>query len=181
MMIINIPNSITFVRLIILPFLIFKIIDGNFFSSFILFLIGSLTDFLDGFFARVLNQKTKFGTYFDPVVDKIFLLTTILILTYKEYLPTFFALIILFRDILVLIGTIILLIKRKINELKPNYSGKILIALEFLLVLSFFAGKTYDLKRFFALTNLLIPLTTTFAIISLFFYTKEFFTKKGAY
>ena len=60
----NLPNSLTLLRIILIPLIVFLFISGddsNRFLVFILFLIASITDYLDGFFARYMKQQTNFG------------------------------------------------------------------------------------------------------------------------
>ena len=74
----NIPNPITFSRVIITFIIIYIFIIG---SSLIyvtlLFILGMLTDFLDGYFARRLNQVTEFGRQFDILADRFLFIATV--------------------------------------------------------------------------------------------------------
>ncbi len=178
-MIFNVPNTITFIRLIILPFFLYEVYSERLFNAFLLFLTGSITDFLDGFFARLLKQKTKFGSFFDAIVDKIFLLSSILLLTYKNFLPYFFAILILLRDFIIILWTTYFFLKGYIKELKPHITGKILIFLEFLVVLFLIFEKIFNLTFLKGCLNITIFLATIFCILSLVFYGIEFI-KKGA-
>ena len=77
----NIPNSLTLLRLI-LTFVFIYMLFMNY-SKLILiivFVIAALTDWFDGFFARTLNQKTKIGARLDQVIDRIFTLAIVLAL-----------------------------------------------------------------------------------------------------
>lgn len=105
-MIVNLPNTITLIRLLVLPFFLHKVLVEDYYNAFLLFLIGSITDFLDGFFARTLKQQTAFGSFFDPIVDKIFLLSSIIVLSIKGLIPEYFSYTILVRDTLVITGTV---------------------------------------------------------------------------
>lgn len=178
-MILNIPNTITFIRLLVLPFFLHKVLQGDYYSAFILFLIGSITDFLDGFFARILKQQTIFGSFFDPIVDKIFLLSSIIILSLKGLIPEYFSYTILVRDTLVITGTLYLIFHGGIKGLKPNKSGKLLIFLEFVIVLYVLSEKSYILVFENSLLNTLILIALINAVISLITYGKDFI-KKGA-
>ncbi len=70
----TIPNMLTSIRLALLPLLLMLFywdIPHRYLYCAILFLAIALTDFLDGYFARKLNQHSKFGAFIDPVADKI--------------------------------------------------------------------------------------------------------------
>lgn len=70
----TIPNILTAFRLALLPLLLILFywdIPGRYLYCALLFIVIALTDFLDGYLARMLNQHSKFGAFIDPVADKI--------------------------------------------------------------------------------------------------------------
>ncbi len=67
----------------------------------LLFLIASITDFVDGWYARKYNQVTNFGKLFDPLADKILVNSTLIIFSARGILPIIFTIIFICRDILV--------------------------------------------------------------------------------
>jgi CDP-diacylglycerol--glycerol-3-phosphate 3-phosphatidyltransferase len=72
--------------------------------AFVLFCLASITDYFDGYFARIRNEVTNFGTFLDPIADKLLVAAVILILTSKGVIrdwDTIPALIILLREITV--------------------------------------------------------------------------------
>ncbi|MCX7769845.1 MAG: CDP-alcohol phosphatidyltransferase family protein [Proteobacteria bacterium] len=179
-MIINVPNIVTLLRLLVLPFFIHEVLTEDYYNAYLLFLLGSITDFLDGFLARLLNQKTTFGSFFDPIVDKIFLLSSIIVLTIKGLLPEYFCYTILIRDTLVITGTFFFVINGRIKDLQPNKSGKFLIFLEFLIVLLVLYSKNFIFKGQDIYLKILVLLAIVYAIVSLFSYAKNVIIKKGA-
>ena len=73
-LILNIPNYLTFLRIISIPFILFPLQSGRPSSSLwaaLIFSVSFLTDWLDGFIARKKNLVTKFGKIFDPLADKL--------------------------------------------------------------------------------------------------------------
>ena len=67
----NVPNGLTLSRLAMTPIVIVLIESGYFLGAFVLFILAALTDALDGYFARLLNQATPLGRQLDPLVDKV--------------------------------------------------------------------------------------------------------------
>ena len=103
----NLSNILTLVRIIIIPIIVLCIyLKSPFFgwTAFILFCLASVTDYFDGYFARIRNEVTNFGTFLDPIADKLLVAAVILILTSKGVIDdweTIPALIILLREITV--------------------------------------------------------------------------------
>lgn len=93
----------------------------------ILFFIAYLSDLLDGFLARKFNKITEFGKIIDPLADKVFVIGIILQLYVSEEITSFYFWVILSRDVLILIGGII--VSKTIGKVLPsNLLGKITVA-----------------------------------------------------
>ena len=104
---IKIPNYLTIGRIIIVPVFVVTFYLPGFYGDiipFVLFLIASFTDFLDGLLARMFKEESKLGELLDPIADKIIVATALLLLvmnsTIKNY-EVIAAIIILTREILV--------------------------------------------------------------------------------
>ena len=97
----NFPNILTITRLFLtLPLIIFlELKKINY--VFVLIILGGITDYFDGFFARKLSLKSKFGTILDPLTDKIFLIIPLLWLCKINLLPFWSLAAILFRELIV--------------------------------------------------------------------------------
>ena len=80
----NLPNKLTILRILLIPILIavFYIpqIPYRFTISAVIFLVASLTDFLDGYIARKYKLVTDLGKFLDPIADKILVLATLVIM-----------------------------------------------------------------------------------------------------
>jgi len=66
----NIPNLLTILRILLVPILVILLIQRSFTKAFVIFLVCGLTDALDGFVARLMNQKTVLGAYLDPIAER---------------------------------------------------------------------------------------------------------------
>ena len=103
----NISNLLTLARIIVIPIIVICIyLKSPFYGwiAFILFCLASITDYFDGYIARMRNEVSNLGTVLDPIADKLLVASVILILTSKEVIAdweTIPALIILFREIAV--------------------------------------------------------------------------------
>ena len=97
----NFPNILTISRLFLtFPLIIFLEINKTNFV-FVLIIIGGITDYFDGYFARKLNLKTKFGAIIDPLTDKIFLLIPLLWVCKMGIIPFWSLALILFRELII--------------------------------------------------------------------------------
>ncbi len=102
----TIPNILTLTRIALIPLLVivyFSSIEMAMPFAAILFIIAGLTDLLDGYLARKLNQTSAFGAFLDPVADKLIVTCALVIVVYRH--PSFYvlipALIIIGREITV--------------------------------------------------------------------------------
>ena len=100
------PNLLSLSRIIITPFIAFFIFKNTFAAkliSLILFFIGALTDFLDGYIARRYKFKTNLGTYLDPLADKILILVTFCLVSYEypEKIKIWMITVMFLRDVII--------------------------------------------------------------------------------
>lgn len=102
---INIPNILTVLRVLSVPFFIYFILSHSFMLrvvAFGLFGLASLTDLVDGYLARKLNQETEFGKFLDPLADKFLVLGAfITFLFMTEQTQVWMVLCIVGRDMLI--------------------------------------------------------------------------------
>lgn len=68
----TVPTLLTLARLVVLPLLLWLLFIGHVGAALGLYILGAITDFLDGYLARKLNQITAFGTFLDPIADKVY-------------------------------------------------------------------------------------------------------------
>ena len=103
----NISNLLTIARIAVIPIIVLCIyLKSPYYGwkAFIIFCSASITDYFDGYIARIRNEVTNFGTFLDPIADKLLVAAVILILTSREIIAdweTIPALIILLREIAV--------------------------------------------------------------------------------
>ncbi|MGQ0508395.1 MAG: CDP-alcohol phosphatidyltransferase family protein [Myxococcaceae bacterium] len=120
----NLPNSITLVRLGLVPVFLVLHLSGRAGWALAVFVTASISDSLDGFLARVLNQRSKVGAVLDPVADKLLVFTALVSLVYEEQLPIWLLGLIVFRDLSMIVGAIV--VKKKHLEIPtaPTRIGK---------------------------------------------------------
>ncbi|MFN7777772.1 MAG: CDP-alcohol phosphatidyltransferase family protein, partial [Betaproteobacteria bacterium] len=78
----NLPNAITVVRALLIPAIGGLLVVRDYHSALVLFLLCALGDLLDGWLARRLDQRSRFGAIADPLADKLTMLTVALLLAW---------------------------------------------------------------------------------------------------
>ncbi|ONG53353.1 CDP-alcohol phosphatidyltransferase [Pseudoroseomonas deserti] len=102
------PNLITLARLCAVPTNIWLIIHGRLDLSCIVFLAAGVSDAIDGWLARRQGSQSRLGAFLDPLADKALLITTYVALAWAAVLPDWLALMVVFRDLLIMGGVTLL-------------------------------------------------------------------------
>lgn len=99
----NLPNKITIFRLFLIPIfvMLFFVDKYGYILSGIVFILASFTDFLDGYLARRLNQKTNLGAFLDPVADKVLVFAALILLAESGIIPSWSVILIIGRETLI--------------------------------------------------------------------------------
>lgn len=101
----NIPNFLTVMRVVSVPFFIYFLFGSSQlfrFIAFLLFLFASITDLFDGYLARKWNQETEFGKFMDPMADKILVIGALITFLFlSAQVKVWMVLVIIGRDMLI--------------------------------------------------------------------------------
>ena len=103
----NIPNSLTLGRIVLVPLVVWLIISHEMLWAFVVFLLAGVSDALDGFLAKRFNWHTELGAYLDPIADKALLVSIYVTLGLAGHLPVWLVIAVVSRDILI-IGAVML-------------------------------------------------------------------------
>jgi CDP-diacylglycerol--glycerol-3-phosphate 3-phosphatidyltransferase len=115
----NLPTILTFSRIILIPFFIL-ITPKSPFLGIAIFLIASITDFLDGYLARRSGQITKFGIILDPIADKFLVISALILLVDMVKISAWIAIVIIVREFVVTALRVVALSK---NVVIPAETG----------------------------------------------------------
>jgi cardiolipin synthase len=121
--VVNVPNLLSFLRILLVPVFLWFLLEELFLAAIAVLAVAGLTDFLDGFLARKLNQTTKLGKMLDPVADRLYIFATLLALSATGYVPWWLAGLVILRDVLMLIS-LPLLASVGYRSLPVHYLGK---------------------------------------------------------
>ncbi len=104
----NLPNALTTLRLLLIPVFIYLMDKNRMMTALAVFVAASLTDIADGWIARRYNLITDFGKLFDPLADKLMVLSVMLMLAIKGIAPWAAICILLAKEALMLLGGLLL-------------------------------------------------------------------------
>jgi CDP-diacylglycerol--glycerol-3-phosphate 3-phosphatidyltransferase len=102
--VLNLPNAITILRALLIPVIIVGAYSDNaamILVAIILVLFAWIIDHFDGYIARKYNLITNFGIFFDPLVDKLLVLSMFFVFVDLDFIPIWMAILLLFREFLV--------------------------------------------------------------------------------
>jgi CDP-diacylglycerol--glycerol-3-phosphate 3-phosphatidyltransferase len=148
-------NKITLVRILMIPaFVTMAIYYGESikrgdplewqrYAAIIIFILAAVSDGLDGYVARRYNQRSTLGVYLDPIADKGLLLSGIITLSISNWsesapgygrFPAWFPVLVISRDAVILVGTMILYLLNGKVHVKPNWTGKVATVLQMIAI-----------------------------------------------
>ncbi|HIU01881.1 MAG TPA: CDP-diacylglycerol--glycerol-3-phosphate 3-phosphatidyltransferase [Candidatus Onthocola gallistercoris] len=94
----NLPNKLTVLRVILIPFFVVCLLNGFVWPATIFFILASLTDMLDGKIARKYHLVTNFGKFMDPLADKLLVAAALICFVELGRMPAWIVLIIISRE-----------------------------------------------------------------------------------
>lgn len=127
----NLANKITISRIILTPFFITAIVYSRMDIALVFFILAIISDGLDGFIARARNEKTVLGTILDPVADKLLLISAFICLSLVNNLPPglklppYVPIIVISRDAIIVLGSIMIHVIKGNVKIEPSFWGKL--------------------------------------------------------
>lgn len=120
----NIPNSLTLLRILLIPVFVGLMLYEWYESALAALLVAGLTDALDGTIARAANQRTKLGMYLDPLADKLLLTSGFITLSVLHLVPLWVVILVVSRDVILLAGTLLAQLTDSPVDIVPTLLGK---------------------------------------------------------
>jgi len=169
----TISNFLSFCRIALLAplayFLLSDIPNNRMWAAGVIAL-GALTDFFDGYIARVLHQVTELGKILDPIADKIAAGGSGILLLLIGAIPLWYVLVVIGRDVVILIGSLYIRSRKNIIT-QSNWPGKIAVSLIALVVFFSVLGDT----RFESYRQISLWLSVLMMAISMALYAQRLF------
>lgn len=126
----HIPNLLTLLRISAIAPICWLLWREQFTQALLLLLLAGLTDAFDGFLARRFGWVSKLGALLDPLADKLFIVSVVLLFGFKHYLPWWLVWLVLGRDVVILGGAVAYRLVFGDLEINPSRWGKLNTALQ---------------------------------------------------
>jgi cardiolipin synthase (CMP-forming) len=143
----NIPNSLTILRILLIPCYIGLLVYGRFDQALIVLIAAGLTDALDGTIARLTNQHTRLGAVLDPLADKLLLTSGFITLSMIHLIPSWVTILVVSRDLILMLGTAVAHFTDSPVDITPTFLGKgtTLLQLSYVVMVIFLSSRHIDL------------------------------------
>jgi len=157
----NLPNSLTMLRILLIPFFIGFLTYERYDWALGALLIAGVTDVLDGVIARLADQRTKLGAYLDPLADKMLLTSAFVTLSVLHLVPVWIAIVVVSRDLIIVAGTLLLHVTQTPLEVIPTALGKgtTLVQLSYLVLVLILIYRHEEVGQLLPLLVLMLTLT----------------------
>jgi cardiolipin synthase len=135
----TLPNALTLLRILAIPFFAIAVWYGHHWQAFILFGAAGFTDLLDGFIARAFNQKSDLGAVLDPAADKLLMTTAFVLLAWRTQgmtapIPVWVAILAITRDLVISFYAFASVDRLSDSKFHPSLLGKISTAMQLIAV-----------------------------------------------
>ena len=173
----NIPNILTIIRFILIPFIFISVITNHYLIGLIIFTISAITDILDGYIARKFNYITDIGKLIDPLADKLTQISLLTALTILKLLPWWILAVVFIKECVMVISASVLYSKKDVVVYSKWY-GKLATVLFYLAIVSSLLINQFNLNISFRIDLYLYYLAILATIFSLIMYSIKFKFKK---
>ena len=141
----TIPNLISILRLLLVPVVIWALMDRQVGWALGLFVLAGVSDGIDGFIGRHFNQRSRLGAYLDPMADKLLLVSVFVVLGFMGELPLWLVIAAVSRDALIVSAVMLSTVMGHPVEVKPLYVSKANTAVQIVLAALVLADLAFGL------------------------------------
>lgn len=143
--ILNLPNILSLIRLIFVPITVWLLLEELYDFTFFIFIFCCLTDGLDGFIAKRFKLETNLGRILDPIADKALLMSVFLALGFEGFMESWIVIAAIFRDSLIIFGSILLYMFYNEYKIQPIFISKINTLFQFLLAVIIIGNLAFNI------------------------------------
>jgi len=136
----TLANQITILRLLLTPVILICLFSDKTKGAIYLLIFSILTDFFDGFVARLKKEQSLLGAFLDPLADKLMVTSVFLVLAVLKIVEMWVFVVIFSRDLLIVLGWVIIFILTQSSRITPRFLGKLTTAVQMVASVVFIAG-----------------------------------------
>lgn len=173
----NIPNILTIIRFILIPFIYMSVLSNRYLIALIIFTISALTDVLDGYIARKYNYITDIGKLIDPLADKLTQISLLHSLTILKILPWWIFAIVFVKEFVLIISASVLYSKKDVVVYSKWY-GKLATTLFYLAIVCSLIINQFKISFSFRIDLYLYYLAILSTIFAFIMYAIKFEFKR---
>ncbi len=179
---INLPNLITVLRILLIPLIVgvFYLPDawlgeeGKNIAATTIFIVAAVTDWLDGYLARKLDQMSAFGAFLDPVADKLVVIGALIVLLHLGRVDMVVALIIIGREIAISALREWMARVGQVKSVAVAFIGKLKTVLQMVAIpLLLFEDPLFGIVDCHALGTVMIYVAAVLTVVSMLYYLRR--------
>jgi cardiolipin synthase len=181
-MVLNPPNLVTLLRILLIPLIVgvfylpdaWLSLEGKNIAATGIFIFAAITDWLDGYLARKLNQMSAFGAFFDPVADKLVVVAALIVLLHLDRVDMVVALIIIGREIAISALREWMATMGQGKSVAVAFIGKLKTVLQMVAIpLLLYSDALFGFLDCHALGTVLIYIAALLTVISMLYYLRR--------
>jgi cardiolipin synthase (CMP-forming) len=173
----NLANRLTMLRIFLVPVFIASLLYFTperhylYTVAVLVYLLACVTDGLDGYLARRMNEHTQLGSYIDPIADKLLLLSGYLSLSLMPHIPAdmhvpaWVTLTVISRDVVILLGSVIIFIATGKLKAKPLFVGKVTTVVQMGTLLASLLALPWNIREVLFVLTVIFTLWTAMLYI----------------
>lgn len=156
-----IPNLLTVLRIAATPVLVMLLTYEMFPGALLLFVLAGVSDGLDGYIAKRFHYETRLGAILDPVADKVLLVSCFIVLTVMNQLPFWLLVVVVFRDLVIVGGYLLLVILEGGVRMNPSQVSKLNTVFQICLIAGVLIKLATGIELSLAISTLIVAVTAT--------------------
>ena len=171
--VLTVPNQLTLLRMVVLPFVLISMIYGQHTASLWLFVAAAVTDVIDGVVARRFNQKTRLGQYLDPIADKLLLSSCFVAQSVNGAIPWWVTILVLLRDVMIIAIVLVVVLTTSVRSFPPSLLGKANTVVQFTVLLTVLLNNVIQAGWLQGVITALVAMTAVTTVFSAVHYALE--------
>ena len=168
----HVPNILTIIRFILIPFIVISLFTGQYILAFIIITLSGFTDVADGFIARKFNFITNFGKLMDPLADKLTQISILASLTIKGFIPALILVLVVIKEFVTVAGAAFLYGKNVV--VYSRWYGKAATVLFYFAIAISIITEAFNLPMIWSNIDLILYyIALAMTIIALILYIRD--------